>query len=207
MAKPLFIYLHGFNSSPGSYKAQQFNHWMAAAGRSDDVLIPVLPHWPQRAIQVVEQLIVQYAGRAITLVGSSLGGYYSLYLAEKYRLRAVLVNPAVRPYELLAALLGEQGNYYTDERYILTRKHLEQLLALDCVTLSYPQHYLLLTQTADETLDYREAVDKLADSPQWVQPGGSHAFEQFERLIPAILAFGEGRLELPALTDLTDMTI
>ena len=207
MAKPLFIYIHGFNSSPGSHKAQQFRQWMEDAGRSDELLIPTLPHWPERAVRLLEQLVEQHQDRDITLVGSSLGGFYSIYLVEKYQLRAVLVNPAVRPYDLLEELLGEQGNYYTDERYILTRKHLEQLLAIDCPVLSYPQQYLLLTQTADETLDYTEAVDKLADSPQLVQQGGSHGFEQFERVIPAILAFAEGRIELPDVTDLTDQSI
>ena len=181
MAKPLFIYVHGFNSSPGSHKAQQFRQWMEDAGRSDELLIPTLPHWPERAVRLLEQLVEQHQDRDITLVGSSLGGFYSIYLVEKYliekyQVRAVLVNPAVRPYDLLEELLGEQGNYYTDERYILTRKHLEQLLAIDCPVLSYPQQYLLLTQTADETLDYSEAVAKLADSPQLVQQGGSHGF-------------------------------
>ena len=203
MAQPLFIYVHGFNSSPDSYKARFFVDWMTAAGKADEVIVPTLPHWPAAAIELLETLILANAERRITLIGSSLGGYYSTWLTEKYGLRAVLINPAVRPYELLEAMLGEQGNYYSDETYVLTPEHLQQLLAINCHQLQDPSRYLLLTQTGDETLDYREAVETFRDSPMLVQQGGSHGFDQFESVIPEILAFAEGRIELPAVTDLT----
>ncbi len=197
MAMPLFIYLHGFNSSPDSIKARQFQSAMTTAGRAEDVLVPALSHWPAEAIAQVEKLIKQYQDREITLIGSSLGGYYSLWLGEQYQLRAVLVNPAVRPYELLAEMLGQQKNLYTGEAYTLTELHLKQMLVLDIASIAQPQKYLLLTQTDDETLDYRQAVDKLSDSPMLVQRGGDHGFQQFEAVIPAILAFSEGQVELP----------
>ncbi len=100
-------------------------------------------------------------------------------------------------------MLGEQGNYYSDEKYELTPEHLDQLLAINCTQLKDASRYLLLTQTADETLDYREGVEKFKDSPMLVQQGGSHGFDQFESVIPAILAFADGRVELPDVTDLT----
>ncbi|RTE66983.1 esterase [Amphritea opalescens] len=203
MPQPLFIYIHGFNSSPDSYKARFFVDWMSAAGRAEQLIVPALPHWPANAIALLEQLIEAHPERAIVLVGSSLGGYYSTWLTEKYGVRAVLINPAVRPYELLAEMLGEQDNYYSDEQYELTAEHLDQLLAIDCPRLKDPARYLLLTQAGDETLDYRQAVEKFKDSPMLVQQGGCHGFDQFESVIPAILAFAEGRVELPAVTDLT----
>ncbi|UTW03004.1 esterase [Amphritea atlantica] len=203
MAQPLFLYIHGFNSSPDSFKARFFVDWMTAEGKADQVIVPALPHWPARAIGMLEQLIETHSDRAIILIGSSLGGYYSTWLCEKYALRTVLINPAVRPFELLETMLGEQGNFYSDERYELTHEHLQQLLQINCHILKDPSRYLLLTQTGDETLDYREAVEKFRDSPMLVQQGGSHGFDQFESVIPAILAFAEGRVELPAVTDLT----
>lgn len=202
MSAPLFIYIHGFNSSPESFKARFFKDWMIRQGRGDEVLVPHLPHWPAKAAALLEKLIEEHSDRNITLIGSSLGGYYSTWLVEKYGVRAVLVNPAVRPYELLADMLGEQGNYYSDERYELTRDHLDQLLAINREVLHYPDRYMLLTQTGDETLDYREAVEKFSESPQLVQAGGSHGFDQFEHVIPAILAFAEGRVELQDIPDL-----
>lgn len=199
MQTPLFIYVHGFNSSPSSIKAQLLVEYLGQAQIDVDYEVPKLSHWPAHAIEQLETLIETAADRPITLIGSSLGGYYSTWLTEKYsHVRAVLVNPAVRPYALLDDLLGEQENLYTHERYELTLDHLHQLLAIDCEQIRDPSRYLLLTQTADETLDYREAVDKFAQSPQFVQPGGSHGFDRFQDLIPAILAFSQGRVELPS---------
>lgn len=198
MQTPLFIYVHGFNSSPSSIKAQLLGQYLSDAQINVDYEVPELSHWPAQAIKQLETLLDAVPDRPITLIGSSLGGYYSTWLAEKYsHVRVVLVNPAVRPYALLEDWLGENENLYTHEHYVLTRDHLKQLLEIDCASVHDPSRYLLLTQTADETLDYREAVDKFADSPQFVQPGGSHGFDRFQDLIPAILAFSQGRVELP----------
>ena len=198
MQTPLFIYVHGFNSSPSSIKAQLLGQYLSDAQIDVDYEVPELSHWPAQAIKQLETIIEAVPDRPITLIGSSLGGYYSIWLAEKYsHVRVVLVNPAVRPYALLEDWLGDNENLYTHEHYVLTRDHLQQLLEIDCALVHDPSRYLLLTQTADETLDYREAVDKFADSPQFVQPGGSHGFDRFQDLIPAILAFSQGRVELP----------
>jgi predicted esterase YcpF (UPF0227 family) len=159
--------------------------------------VPALSHWPAEAIEQLEAEIAAANG-PVTLIGSSLGGYYSTWLVEHNpALRAVLVNPAVYPYRLLEEWLGQNTNLYTREQYQLTERHLEQLLVLDCPQLQDPSRYLLLVQSGDETLDYREAVDKYAACAQFVQPGGSHGFEHFEALIPAVQAFAEGRVELP----------
>lgn len=197
MAEPTLIYVHGFNSSPQSVKARLLAAALQAQGRGHQLRVPALSHWPQQAIEQLQAEIEAAAG-PVTLIGSSLGGYYSTWLVEHQPgLRAVLVNPAVRPFELLKAWLGENTNLYTADRYQLTEQHLTQLQALYCPQLQDPSRYLLLVQTADETLDYREAVAHYSACAQFVQPGGSHGFERFEALIPALLAFAEGRVELP----------
>ncbi|MBV1788948.1 alpha/beta fold hydrolase [Marinobacterium sp. D7] len=209
MTDPVYIYVHGFNSSPSSWKAQLLERALQAQGLANHFYCPELSHWPARAIEQLQQLIepLKAQGRSPVLIGSSLGGYYSSYLVEQAvrrgePLKAVLINPAVYPYRLLEAWLGENENLYTAERYQLTRRHLEQLLALDCGKPAAPERYLLLVQTGDETLDYREAVDKYDRVVQFVQPGGSHGFDQFEQLIPAIQAFAAGRIELPEPVEL-----
>ena len=197
MAEPLIIYAHGFNSSPQSWKARQLMAVMAAQGRAQQLRVPALSHWPQLAVKQL-QAEIDASDSPVMLVGSSLGGYYSTWLVEHNPgVRAVMINPAVRPYELLEEWLGINTNLYTDDSYELTETHLEQLKTLYCPQLQDPSRYLLLVQTADDTIDYRDAVDKFAGSPQFVQPGGSHGFEQFEALIPAVQAFAEGRIELP----------
>lgn len=201
MKKPLFIYVHGFNSSPQSMKAKVFLQAMHDRGRAEQVLIPELSHWPAEAMQGLREMVEEHTERNIILLGSSLGGFYSTWLTEHYsHVRTVLINPAVRPFELLPQYLGKNVNLYTGAEYELTPTHMQQLLELNCAEIRRPDAYLLLTQTADETLDYREGVEKFALSEKFIQPGGSHGFEQFEQLIPAIIAFSEGRIELPEPT-------
>ncbi len=200
------IYIHGFNSSPQSWKARLLQAGMQRLGLADQLQVPELSHWPAQAMEQLKQLVAQ-STRPVTLIGSSLGGYYANWLVESQPdLRAVLVNPAVAPYRLLEAWLGENENLYNHERYHLTREHLLQLQMLDTQRIQDPSRYLLLVQTADETLDYRDAVNKYAACTQFVQEGGSHGFEQFEKLIPAIYAFAEGRIDLPPATPLPVVT-
>ncbi|EXJ09439.1 MULTISPECIES: YqiA/YcfP family alpha/beta fold hydrolase [Nitrincola] len=201
---PLIIYVHGFNSSPASWKAQRLVAYMQAIGREQDVLVPPLSASPAEAMEQLQEIVQAHRERFITLVGSSLGGYYSTWLTEHYlNVRSVLVNPAVYPYRLLENWLGENENIYTHERYQLTHEHLAQLHALDVPEIFDPSRYVLLTQTGDETLDYREAVEKFAGSTQYIQEGGSHGFDAFDEWIPMILAFSEGKAIEPPATTLT----
>ena len=124
----------------------------------------------------------------MTLVGSSLGGFYATYFAEKLGLRAVLINPAVKPQLGLESYLGIQQNLYTGEPYELTRRHIEEWRALDTPTV-HPERYLLLVETGDEVLDYRDAVRKYAGCRQVVVEGGDHSLKSFPEHLPLILEF------------------
>jgi uncharacterized protein len=184
----VLIYLHGFNSSPASHKAQALARVMAGRGLGASYACPALPHWPGHAIATIETAIVRAENRPIILVGSSLGGFYATWLAEKHDLKAVLINPAVYPQRDLRALLGVQQNLYTGEKYELTEAHLAQWAGLFVPGIT-PERYLLLVETGDELLDYREAVEKYAGSRQVVVPGGDHTLQSFSEHIPLLLEF------------------
>ena len=191
-ARHLF-YIHGFNSSPKSAKANLLAQYLRENPQQlkpdIEYHVPQLPYDPQQAVAILEQAIESCLPDPVGLVGSSMGGFYGTWVAEKYNLPLVLVNPAVRPYELLKDYLGENENIYTGEKYIFTEDHIEELKALDIEPITQPERYLLLTQTGDETLDYRQGVEKYAGCRQKVQQGGSHGFDGFENEIPAILKF------------------
>lgn len=140
------------------------------------------------AIAVVEAEMAKHARGSITLVGSSLGGFYSTYLAERHDLRAVLINPAVHPDYDLRAYLGTQRNLFTHQQYELTEEHLRQWQKLYLPSVG-AQRYLLLVETGDEVLDYREAVKKYQGARQIVIPGGDHSLASFPGHIPLILEF------------------
>lgn len=181
------LYLHGFNSARGSHKAQVLQAHLNNLGRGAEFFAPDLPHRPAQAMALLESMLAQMPSKP-TLVGSSLGGYYATYLAERHDLKAVLINPAVAPYRLLAPLLGPQQNFYTGETYELTEQHMLELQDLEIEHL-HPERYLLLVQTGDEVLDYREAVARYAGAKQHVIPGGDHGFQHFVNYLDAILEF------------------
>ncbi|HCE1776383.1 TPA: esterase YqiA [Vibrio parahaemolyticus] len=193
MSKPsLLLYIHGFNSSPLSMKANLMREYCAQHCPDIKVIVPQLPCFPEQAAQLLLDIVEQYKDdNNIGLVGSSLGGYMSTWLNAKYGFKAVVVNPAVKPYELLVDYLGEQTNPYTHETYTLEACHIDELKALDVQSIASPNSFWLLQQTEDEVLDYRQAVDKFAKAKQTVEQGGDHSFVGFERYPAKIIEFLE----------------
>jgi predicted esterase YcpF (UPF0227 family) len=184
----MIIYIHGFNSSARSFKAGLLRNRVSALGRSDGYACPELSHRPREAVAQLEILIKRAPLETVALVGSSLGGYYATHLAEKYGVRAVLVNPAVRPYDQLRAYLGPQKNLYTGAEYEFTKQHLAELRALEVEPIT-PEHYLLMVRTGDEVLDYRQAVEKFRGARQVVIEGGDHGFSDFAGHVDTVLEF------------------
>jgi uncharacterized protein len=182
----MLIYIHGFNSAPSSYKARLVGARMCALGRESEYFVPALPHRPVEAMALLRDAVERNPDAA--LMGSSLGGYYATWLCEEYALRAVLINPAVRPWTLLSGYLGTQKNLYTGAEYELTTQHVEELKALDVAAIK-PERYLLLTRMGDEVLDYRQGVEKYRGAQQQVIPGGDHGFRDFETYLDAALEF------------------
>lgn len=149
--------------------------------------VPDLAYAPAEAISQLEALIP--SGVELVLVGSSLGGFYANYLAEKYSCKAVLVNPAVYPYNLLDDFLGEQHNPYSGETYTLNKQHMDQLRALFVANMQRPQNRMVLVQTGDEALDYRQAEAYFKNANCIVEQGGDHGFVSFENWLPRIASF------------------
>lgn len=190
----MILYLHGFRSSPASIKARALGQHMRARGLGDAFWCPSLPVSPQAAVALVEDRIARTqaeGGTAPTLVGSSLGGYYATWLAERHDLRAVLVNPAVVAPLSLEAYIGRQTNLYTGEEFDFTRTHIEELQAIEVPLISRPQRYWLLVETGDEVLDYRHAVTRYAGARQTVLPGGDHGFSRWNDYLDEILRFAD----------------
>jgi hypothetical protein len=182
----MLIYIHGFNSSPASSKAQLLKARLERLGRGAEFAAPALPHGPAQAAATLDALAARNPGAA--LVGSSLGGYYATYLAEKHGLKAVLLNPAVRPYDLLNDHLGVQENFHTGERYELTARHVDELRALETDAIT-PERYLLIAATGDEVLDFRAAVARYRGCRQIVVEGADHGLSDFADHVDTVLGF------------------
>jgi hypothetical protein len=179
----VILYLHGFNSSPQSHKAQVLGRHMAARGLAREFACPALSASARDAVRTIEAVQGTHC-----YVGSSLGGFYATWLVERRGGRAVLINPAIEPHVGLRNYLGPQRNLYTGEPYELSEAHLEQWRELNVSSIT-PQRYLLLVETGDEVLDYRRAVERYAGAEQVVVQGGDHSLRSFEEHLPRILKF------------------
>ena len=185
------VYLHGFRSSPASAKAGQLRAAIAArdAKTRPALFVPELPHRPALAMAEIDRIAAGRDPARLCFVGSSLGGFYAIVAAERHGARAVLVNPAIRPDEALAAHAGVQTNLYTGAAFEVSAAHFAELRAMRVARITRPDHVFLLVETGDELLDYREAVAFCGGAWQFVRGGGDHAFQAFAEQIPAILRF------------------
>ena len=184
----MILYLHGFRSGPQSQKVQALHAQMARQGMANHYLCPQLPPSPAAAIALAASIIAA-SKSPVTLIGSSLGGYYATYLAEKYALKAVLVNPAVPAHLDAQEIIGPQVHLYTGEPFEFTVAHVEQLRTIEVTHLHDPARYWLLVETGDEVLDYRHAVEKYRGARQTVLRGGDHSFTRWEDYLDEIIAF------------------
>ncbi|MGY0219690.1 YqiA/YcfP family alpha/beta fold hydrolase [Endozoicomonadaceae bacterium StTr2] len=194
---PLIVYLHGFNSSPASTKAQQFKQWIDSHPGLADYWIPELPIEAEEVVKLLQaRLMAEIMIRPIHIVGSSMGGFMGTWLQSRLQEinaentgRLAIINPAVRPWELLRDYLGPQANYHTGEQYELKEEHAEQLKPLEVEALNKPKDIMVLLQKGDEVLDYRKAEAKYKDCHLIIQEGGDHSFQGSREIIPEIISF------------------
>jgi uncharacterized protein len=197
----VLLYLHGFRSSPASVKARQVVAAVQAlpADLRPRLHVPQLEVGPTSTMAATAAWIESNVAQpqdVLTIIGSSLGGFYATHLAERFGALAVLINPAIRPYEDLRPYVGPQTNLYTGETFVVTEAHFAELETLAVARITRPERYWLMVQTGDEVLDYREAIAFYGGAFQYVQGGGDHAFQHFDAWIPAILRFA-GVVQVP----------
>jgi predicted esterase YcpF (UPF0227 family) len=151
--------------------------------------VPELHHRPSRALDQVAAACAGVEAGDLTLVGSSLGGFFATVMAERLGCRAALVNPAVHPQRHFGRYLGPQKNLYTGEEFVLTQEHVDELAAVDPPAITRPERYWLFVETGDEVLDYRDAVSYYEGALQEVVRGGDHSLVSFPEYLPEIVAW------------------
>jgi predicted esterase YcpF (UPF0227 family) len=186
------LYLHGFRSSPKSYKARVVHQRMAQLGRASALICPQLPASPKAAMELVLNLVGRHAAQGparLAIVGSSLGGFYATWLAERFGCRAVLINPAVDPLKDLDKHVGVSTAWHSDEPFEFKREYIAELADLKVAHITRPERYFLLAASGDEVLDYRDMVAHYAGARQHVIEGGDHAVSNFEQYVDEVLDF------------------
>ena len=185
----MILYLHGFRSSPKSFKARVVQKTLEDAGRAHELICPQLPASPKAAMDLALLLAARYAPDNLAIIGSSLGGFYATWLAERLDCRAVLLNPSVDPTRNLEHHVGVTTAWHSSEPFEFRREYIDELADLRVGQITRPERYFLLAATGDEVLDYRDMVTHYAGARQHVIQGSDHAISEFPQYVDEVLAF------------------
>lgn len=190
----MLFYIHGFNTGAKGFKANKLALYF-----QDVPFYRVNQAYnPHLAISHLETEIQrlqhehQLDDSQVTLVGSSLGGFYTRYLMSKREYNGVLINPSIDPLTTLKPALGAWKNYVTGEKYRLREEDLATLADYYTDNASIKGRVLLLVEEGDEVLDASESIAAYTDMPKAIlkiYPGGSHQFDNFDDALPIIKGF------------------
>ena len=184
------LYLHGFRSSPKSFKAQRLQAWLAAHRPEVHWWCPQLPPSPRAAMALVRQGIEAWPAASSAVLGSSLGGFYATAVAQATGWPAVLLNPAVDPARDLAAYIGELTAFHDPEQHFFFRaEYVDELRDLVVPAITHPERFFAVIAKGDEVLDWREMAARYAGAQMRLLEGGDHALSDFDEHLPHILSF------------------
>ena len=184
------LYLHGFRSSPGSFKARRVAAWLQQHRPDVPWWCPQLPPSPAAAWALITQGIAHWPRDGMAVVGSSLGGFYATAVAEATGCRAVLLNPAVDPARDLAAYIGEQTQFHApEERFFFRPEYIAELRALTVPAITRPERYAAVIAKGDELLDWREMTGRYPGAKVKLLDGSDHAISDFDAHLTFVLNF------------------
>lgn len=193
MSNNVVVYVHGFRSSPASHKAQVIEQRVTALNTAlrsgNQYFCPQLPASPNESIALLENLLRPYAPQDVTLVGSSLGGYYTTWLAEKHGYRAVLLNPMTKLMPEFEQFVGVTTSFHSDEPFEFEREYIDHLRAMTVTNITRPERYFLIAAKGDELLNWRDMVAHYPGARQVVLEGSDHGLTGFENYLDDVLTF------------------
>jgi predicted esterase YcpF (UPF0227 family) len=194
MRKTLLVYLHGFRSSPNSSKAVMTGEAVRALSTPDNVYewyCPQLLASPKESIDMVVKHIDQSKADRIVIIGSSLGGFYTNYLAEKYQCKGIALNPAVHAARELEPHVGMMTAYDSEEPFDFKAEYIDELRALQVDQITDPERYFLMAAKGDELLDWKEMSAFYPGAKQLILEGSDHGISNYADHLPAVIEFIE----------------
>ena len=184
------LYLHGFRSSPKSFKAQRLRAWLGAHRPDLHWWCPQLPPSPREALALLSEGIAAWPADRSAVLGSSLGGFYATVIAEAAGWPAVVMNPAVHPARDLARHIGEQTAFHSpQERFFFRVEYVDELRSMSPGPITRPERYFAIIAKGDELLDWREMTARYPGATLRLLEGSDHALSDFDEHLPALLRF------------------
>jgi len=188
--KNLILYVHGWNSHAKARKAELLKNELQNHNSFEATAISLKNHPREAVKQLIEFIESKQDDYIVHLIGSSLGGFFGIYFAEKYDLLCVNINPAIPPIDM-SEYLGENQNYSTGEKFVIDQDQLDWLGLMNKKIKNLKKHknFMTLVQSGDEVLDYKLAIEYFSGSQIDITFGGDHSFEDFESHIQKIQNF------------------
>jgi uncharacterized protein len=184
------LYLHGFRSSPLSFKARLLHGWLQQHAPGVTWWCPQLPPSPRQTWHLVKTGVEAWPVQSMAVLGSSLGGFYATAVAEHVGCRVVVLNPAVDPARDLVRYVGDQTAYHDPTtRFEFKAAYLDELRALSPVRLTRPERYAAVIAKGDELLDWREMSQRYAGTRTLLLENSDHALSDFDRHLDFVLEF------------------
>lgn len=183
------LYLHGFRSSPLSFKAQRVEAWVRRHRPDLHWWCPQLPPSPAQAMREVADGIAAWPRGRMAVIGSSLGGFYASVVAEREGCPAVVLNPAVEPARDLEKHIGETTAWHSDDRFFFRPEFIGELRALRPAAITRHERYFAVIAKGDEVLDWAEMAARYAGCRTRLLEGGDHALSDFDAHLPEIVDF------------------
>lgn len=184
------LYLHGFRSSPASFKARLMEKWVQQHQPSVAWVCPQLPASPRQAADLALSLSQGWPLASSAVVGSSLGGFYAQWLARTVGIRSVLLNPAAHPARDLASQIGTHPAWHDSAQQVHFQPgFVDELTQLE---LSMPEpnnDSLAIIAKGDEVLDWREMLQACQHGQVFLLEGSDHGISDFEAHLPQVTSF------------------
>lgn len=185
------IYLPGFNSGPQSEKSAAFKQAFP------DLIVADYNTWdPDIGFQQLEALVAPHLDRTPILVGSSLGGFWSYYLACRHHLSCVLLNPCMTPESTLKPYLGAVQNRYSGETGWFHEEDLQKY-----ARYRFPGRppCTVLHEKGDELIPYSESIANFERKARLILlEGGCHRFEAVALAIEEIRKMRDMGIHAPS---------
>ena len=198
--KNAIIYLHGFNSASvdlsGNLLISKQKLVLLNRFCQENQIKFCTPNVDYRnfeqLIRGLTQLFADLEGEGykVLFMGSSLGGFTSEYMAMKTRTKAIMINPAISPSELLLQYIGVTENFEIKQDFDWNKAHCDQYQAYEDTLKELPENQLcrlVLLDMADELIDSSKTLERYKEIAKVVTfEGGSHGFEHIEEAMPVI---------------------
>lgn len=174
------IYLHGFNSDENSTTIKELRKEIPG-------LLSISYDYinAETAFEEIHSLITETLNKDpdLILAGTSLGGFWANYFAQKFQLKCVLVNPALHPSHSLRKAVPQSPlpNYNTGELREFTFENADAYKKFEVPVTSGIRRTIVLGKNG-EIIDYRKTVEVFHDKGTIILTDEGHRIEDHGRI-------------------------